>query len=356
MTLPESRRIGGEFELDPADLAPAAENPPLPSFGLPHEAWLDTGRSALALIARRLASGEARPTVWLPAFGCESLVAPFTLNGLALRFYATGARLDRVGAEPRAGDALLFIHYFGRLHREALERAARWRSASVTVIEDCVQAPLTDGVGRAGDYVLNSWRKLLPQPDGALLGARAPLDDSLDPPDEAFVSARSAGKLLRGAGADASQFLPLFDESEARLEANRPRAMSWLSRRLLGAADLTAVAERRVANERVLRSALRMLPAGAGIAPLQIDPAAGEVPLGCVVTVDGGRRDALRRHLAANDIYCPVHWDLSHVPAGFDQEQELASRVLTLPVDQRCDERDMQRIVDVLSTFRRDRP
>jgi len=354
----DPQRIGGEFELRPRDLdVGSATVAPLPTFGAAHELWLDSGRSALTLVARELQRAGMRPIVWLPAYCCESVAAPFRRCMLDVRFYAVGAGLDRVDADPSPGDVLLFVHYFGRRNQTALQRVQTWRDRSVLVVEDCVQAALTSGVGRNADHALTSLRKLLPQPDGALLASRHPLDARIDPADEAFISARTTGKLLRGAGAASASFLPLFEQSEQRLDDGRVRAMSWLSRRLLGMTDLRQAAARRVTNFARLSRELRRLGSTCQARPLWDTLEDGEVPLGCPVIVDTAHRDALRRHLAQHDIFCPIHWDLSHVTGGgFDAEHALSKSMLTLPIDQRYDEDDMTRILQALSTYFGDRP
>ena len=353
----ESRRIGGEFELKCSDLEfDTAANAVLPSFGAPQETWLDTGRSALAVIACHLAHTAAESTVWLPAYCCESIVAPFLRKSLRVRFYSVGERLDRIDADPSPGDTLLFIHYFGCRNRTALSRIEEFRAGSVCVIEDCVQAALTTGIGTYGDHALTSLRKLLPQPDGAMLASRETIAVDADTADEAFVSARVVGKLQRGAAARPEAFLPLFERSEASLADDLPRTMSWISHQLLGRSDLPMIAARRVANFATLTRGLADIAPRIGIVPLLPRLDVGEVPLGFPVVVGGGRRDALRHYLARRAIFCPIHWDLAHLKsAAFTEERTLSASMLTLPIDQRYDEYDMSIILDSLSNFCGDR-
>lgn len=350
-------RIGGEFELNCADLEfDTGANPVLPSFGAPQETWLDTGRSALAVIARHLAHTAAESTVWLPAYCCESIAAPFLRKSLPVRFYSVGERLDRIDADPSQGDTLLFIHYFGCRNRIALHRIEEFHAGSIRLIEDCVQAALTTGIGTHGDHALTSLRKLLPQTDGAMLASRETIAIDAEPADEAFVSARVVGKLQRGAAARPEAFLPLFERSEERLADDLPRTMSWISRQLLGHTDLSIVAARRVANFQSLSQGLVDIAPCIGIVPFLPHLDVGEVPLGFPIVVGGGKRDALRAHLAARGIFCPIHWDLSHLrSAAFAEERILSASMLTLPIDQRYDENDMSIILVSLSNFCGDR-
>lgn len=349
---PAVRRIGGEFELAAADFACGGDDiAGLPGLGAPHEAWLDTGRSALALVARDLARQAPGGVVWLPAYACDSVVAPFKRAGVAVRLYATGDDLQGLPS-PQAGDALLFIHYFGRRHDAALAATPGWRARGVRVIEDCVQAPFTAGVGQHGDHAVTSLRKVIAVPDGALLASRRPLDTTALPPDEGFVAARLAAKWLRGQGAEPAAFLPLVAASEARLDDGAPRAMSWTASHLLRRLDVPAVARRRRENHAVLSQGLAALVDAGALRPLLGALRDGEVPLGLPVVVAGDRREALRASLAAQEIFCPVHWDLPQLPAdGFESERRLSASALTLPLDQRYDERDMHRLLGALRSF-----
>jgi dTDP-4-amino-4,6-dideoxygalactose transaminase len=352
---PELERpcAGGEFELHAADLALSTSGSArLPGFGAAYEVWLDCGRSALGVAARDLLRRGAHPVAWLPAYSCHSMLLPFRQAGYDVRWYCVGDRLDRVDAEPRPGDVFLFVHYFGRPHRAAMRLAESLRGRGVWVVEDCVQAGITPGVGRVGDYAVSSLRKLLPQPDGALLASRHAVPCELAEPDEAFVSARVAGKLLRGAGGDAATFLRLFEWSESRLDPAVARRMSWLSRQLLSVTDLDGVAALRRANARLLRERISATPRLQGVEFLSDTQDDAEVPLGLPIRLAPSRRDDVRRHLADNGIYCAVHWDLAHLPAGgFETERRLSGSVLTLPVDQRLASSHMERIVDALTRF-----
>lgn len=353
MSAIESRRIGGDFELVAADLAfssPVSDS--VPSFGAACESWLDCGRSSLGVIARQAIASGANARVWLPAYCCESVVQAFARQAFEVCYYGVGASLELVEAQPARGDVLLFIHYFGCRNQAALSQVASWQRRGVWIVEDCVQAGLTAGVGQHGDFAVSSLRKLLPQPDGALLGTRRPLTVPLLPSDEAFVSAKVAGKMLRGSRAPDETFLALFAWAESRLDALTPREMSWVSRCLLQHADLPQVARRRRANWSLLSKCLGSEGRLRGLAPLTTILQEGEVPLGLPVQAPRGQRDALRLHLSERKIYCAVHWHLDHLPeGGFAAERALSRSLLTLPVDQRMDEADVQRLVDALKSF-----
>ncbi|MDE2291367.1 MAG: hypothetical protein KGL53_04730, partial [Elusimicrobia bacterium] len=159
-------RLGGELELTADSLSGPDRGLPPAGPAERHIRLLDTGRSALWLAAddakRRLGRGEA----WLPRYSCESVSAPFLSLGYRLRWYSTGSDLASPAGLPEdlSGALVVYIHYFGRRAAELEDLLGRRRGAGqdLTVVEDCVQAALTSGVGGFGDYSVFGWRKLLP--------------------------------------------------------------------------------------------------------------------------------------------------------------------------------------------------
>jgi hypothetical protein len=351
---PETSRIGGEFEIE-LDYLLRTPGQLEPTLALPYRLWTDTGRSALLLAATDILRSGGSRVVWLPAFCCASVARTFQQAAFTARYYSSEELHGEQGArpEPEPGETIVIVHYFGHYNQQRAAAAEGWRANGVFVVEDAVQAVLSGGVGRIGHYAVTSFRKFLPQPDGALLGSRRPLDAALASPDERFISARVLGKLLRGAQASAASFLPLLEESEARYDAEPvvPREASWLGRQLLLRADLVAIAARRRHNYQVLHKMVtNRLPRV--LSPLFATLGDEEVPLGLPVRVHGGRRDALRRHLAVHSAFCAVHWPLPRVPdAGCAADYRLASEILTLPIDQRMQEAHLERLVSLVEDF-----
>ncbi|MGD0502336.1 MAG: hypothetical protein ABSD02_06325 [Steroidobacteraceae bacterium] len=351
----ERTRIGGEFELDLNWFAQTADKAPL-TLPCAHLYWTDTGRSALFLLAIDILRRGGEPLVWIPAFCCRSVVQAFQQAGFSIRYFSSAELHGGAGPGPRpcAGQTVLFVHYFGHINRYRLAQVADWRRIGAFVIEDAAQAALTQGVGLAGHYAITSLRKFVPQPDGAMIGSEFELTFSTTDPDEEFVSARILAKLMRGAGASPECFLPLLAHTESRLdtEAIVPRRPSWIGRLLMARTDFPSVAERRRVNWESLRESLRG-SLSSHLTALHEVVEGGEVPLGLAVRVGGGQRESLRRYLADHSIFCPVHWPLAHVPMSTDLalDHDLASQILTLPIDQRMEESHVRRFVTLLKRF-----
>lgn len=350
-------RIGGEIEIALDSLAaPQLDVPPL--LSKPYIARLNSGRSALYLALLEIVRRGGTRRAWVPAYVCASVVAAFKALDFELNFYSMGSRLSAPEFLPKvaSGGTFLYVHYFGRKNNAAIEWLGQQNySGNFFVIEDCVQASLNSDVGSAGDYAIKSYRKFLPQPDGALLGAELPIQGELHEADEAFVSAKFTGKLLRQQPENAQLYLALFGEAENRLEQEFiPRRMSWLSEYLMKRTDIGAISQTRRENWLALSELLEEnFCAGKRLVPIFGGLSEGEVPLGLPVIIHGGKRDALRQYLASRQIFCPVHWELPHLQGGDEwrAEIEMSGSILTLPIDQRLDEEHLNYMAQAIETF-----
>ncbi len=355
-------RVGGEFEFHAEDFRHAEPIELATRFPHRHCLWTDTGRSALLIAASSIRHRGGKPRVWIPAFSCASVSQPFRQAGFAIQYYPVGRGLsgdDQALPQPDAGETLLFIHYFGHRNEPMCKATEAYRAAGVHMIEDCVQAGLSRNIGNHGDHAITSFRKLLPVADGAAILSREPIDAPatglhLAPPDESFISARFMGKVMRGANAEPRDFLPLLEYAEnTLLDRITPRHMSWLSQWMMARLDWIEAAKRRRANWLALSDGLLQAGLATLVNPLFMSLQDDEVPLGFPVVVAKGQRENLRAYLAQQQIYCPVHWPLDHLPDDqtFAIERGLAASMLTVPIDQRMSPLHVARVIEALAAF-----
>lgn len=327
--------------------------------------WMDTGRAALFVAAKAIRSRGGKPCVWVPAYSCESVSQPLLQAGFSIRYYHAGSDLgcgESALPQPKPGETLLFIHYFGHYNVRMATAAREFRAAGVWIIEDCAQASLMAGTGKCADFTITSYRKVLPVVDGSALLCEAPISLSeigleIAPPDETFISAKLMGKFLRGASMDAPDFLPLIEMSELRLQNQViPRHISWLSTWMMERLDWDAARAKRRTNWLALSAQLKVLELEGKLTQVFTKLKDDEVPLGLSIRVAGGQRGHLRHFLAGRNIYCPIHWPLEHLPGGepFPDDRELAATELTLPTDQRMSVKHIDRLAaEVVSFFNR---
>lgn len=300
---------------------------------------VETGRQAIALIASVLERTGAR-RIAVPAFACDSMLAPYRLRGWSLHPYpvlddlAPDLGRARALAEAGAVDAVLVMRTFGSAPTYAdLADVAAIRTLGVPVVADETHLPFSLNQWGA-DFAYSSLRKVLPTTDGAYVHLPAGTEPA------PLRRSRETGRYAAMTSFDVEQGISpharmLLDASMALLERDRlPRRISRRGRSLLDGLDLDALARRRVRNASVLAAAL----ADVGIAPA-IDPGMLSVPSHLPVRV--ADPVATQAAMAAARVYCPIHWPR---PRELATEPTWPDGLLSLPVDHRYDDRDMQRV------------
>lgn len=147
---------------------------------LPYIAWFGNGRSAIAHAAI-LAGVSSDCSVLVPAYHCESMVAPLMWLGARIIQYRIredlSIDLDHLAsvADPRTR-LVLAPQYFG--HWRSTDELYRMAQASGwTVVEDCAHAffaicdPST--LGNTSDFMVASTPKFFAAFDGGILASRA---------------------------------------------------------------------------------------------------------------------------------------------------------------------------------------
>jgi hypothetical protein len=108
--------------------------------------------------------------------------------------------------------------------------------------------------------------------------------------------------------------------------------------------DYASISQRRRENYAYLLSRLHDIALFAGEIPDAV------TPLGFPVLV--GSRDVIRRALIEEEIFPPVHWDLTDVvPLEFTASHRLSQMIMTLPCDQRYNLSDMEHLSSSLITL-----
>lgn len=343
-------RIGGEMEMIAQSFGTALDPDDWPRARAPHHLWTDSGRSALCLAARDHLARGGNAHVHIPAFSCISVMQPFLAAGYEIAVY-DNTPIDGSSVLPTLtrGDLLVVLHYFGAWNGDRPRLAEEAEAAGARVIDDFVQASLNADWEMPGDYAVTSLRKFLSVPDGACLLSREPVDARLAPSDEQFVSQRIAGKLLRQVASDAALFLDLIEQSEERLAADTPRLPSRAAALLLGSENLPVIRERRRANWTAIAKGIGELQEAHVIRALLSDLRESEAPLGFPVIIANGLRDRIRAELRKAGIFCPVHWDLSHMAAEVAPRAIALSRqIMTVPIDQRYTPQDMRAVAGTI--------
>jgi hypothetical protein len=314
--------IGGYFELD---LRASSEEL------YPHALAFQSARAALLALLLR---GQPR-RIWMPWYLCTTMSDQAQAAGVEAVWYGLAQDLSpSADVHLQPGDWLLYVNYFGTCDANVDRVVARFPPMQVVIDNShALYSP-----PRACLASIYSPRKFVGAPDGGYLVSA--LDVPL-PAQEDEESARRCLPLLKRAAEGPEGAYAEYLSGQDTLSNQPPLRMSRLTHLLLRAVDYAAVAQRRLANFRLLQSLL------GGHNGMTLSEQAG-VPLAYPFLAPN---TGLHEALIASRIYVPRYWphllDGKDVPAF---ERMLAQRCLPIPCDQRYGPEDMRRIAGLITS------
>ena len=308
------------------------------------------GRDALQMAVAALNLGELDVAL-LPAYLCEEVLKPFARR-CRVEFYdvCPDTTIDPVVLERQLiqhrPKVVLFINYFGFLQPRRSRIKELCASSGALLIEDCAHSLLTAGSGETGDWIVHSFRKILPLPDGGGLKANRKTE-CLRPLFRSTIFANVLSMLIviksrlgvSGSLLNRASLTPrgnrMETEQGARAGAQVFMPMSTLTRRRLTRQNLDDITKRRRAD---FDFWLEWSARESGTTPLFDSLSAGVCPFGFPVIVTN--RAQMKADLERKGLLIRTHWHLPRsVGAEFVNSHQLAQHTLTLPLDHEFDDR-----------------
>jgi dTDP-4-amino-4,6-dideoxygalactose transaminase len=346
--------IGGEFWFQKELF-----NEKIDNFKNAEAMFLDGGQSSLHYIYKGLSLAKDE-YILMPSYLCPSMIIGLERLNINYDFYNINKDLsiDTNSIDELMKDkkirAVLFVNYFGFYHREeTLNYLKSLKKKGLVLIEDAVQMLwFNKAKNFIGDFVFNSYRKFLPVDGSALLGKRLSVDISDE--ESGYAKTVSEARLLKtsfikDASCEEENFLKLYSKAEHEYYENIvPRKMIFKNKEILNNCDLVSIKEIRIKNFKFLEKELQAVKE---IEPLFKSINIKEAPLGFAVFAKN--RDELRSFLRKYSIFAPVHWNLNGEVWATNYKDSLfvSNNILTIPIDQRYDYKDMLKIVELIKEF-----
>jgi hypothetical protein len=319
--------------------------------------WLSTGRSALSFVITAIErrNPKIKKIALIPSFTCHTVAVPFRKMGYSLHTFQISNDLtsnitDILEAQERTGASIILLHrYFGfdtLLDFSTLISILNKRE--VVLIEDVTQCIYSRFPHSGADYQIGSIRKWNSVPDGGFAVCKnGHFTDKPTIQDYEFLRVKVEASyqkyyyLFENKGTK-QEFLSKFSKAEEMLEKQESFFMiSDLSMQIQSNQDTTQLVTRRRNNYKQLASSIINI---GEIRLLFPELQENVTPLFLPIYVS--KRNQLQRLLCKDLIYAPIIWpkvlqDLSVC----DQAEEFYEHLLCLPIDQRYDELDMEKIL-----------
>lgn len=319
-------------------------------------------REALCDIAHAL--DKTGKKVLIPAYTCQTVITPFEETGWQCEYYSIkrNLRIDLRSLENaivKNNPSILVVHpYFGMdLNEEEIIILNGIKEKGVTIVLDLTQCLFSTKRYPFATFIVASYRKWMPIPDGGYLINNTDYIHITQPDTEnkEFTEREIAAMYLR------SQY---FGNEEQRTKAISirlsksadhiadsniaPHKMSQVAYNLLAKEDLEKNQRSRFDNYTYLFNNIQECEKITKVCKNMSDVTTA--PLYFTIFVQN--RPALQSILAQDSIYAPVIWPVEDESVLIDDEvRYIYEHILAIPCDQRYDENDMCRVVEVINNY-----
>ena len=319
-------------------------------------------REALFDIARAL-KNTSRP-VLIPAYTCQTVITPFEETGWRCEYYSIDEDLrirtdSLLCSVDKFHPSLIVVHpFFGMdLNEEEIKTLSMIKGSGVEILLDLTQCLFSKKHYSFASFIVASYRKWMPIPDGGYLRLFSDKVKIVQPETENsdFTEAEKAAMYLRGQyfgnreqrTKDISIRLSKMADNIA--ESNiAPHKMSQVAYNLMMREDFELIQKNRFENYAYLFQNVLGSYKIAKVCKNYNNVSCA--PLYFTIYVQD--RPALQRRLAQDAIYAPVIWPVEDDRVLIDDEVKyIYEHLLAIPCDQRYDVKDMQRAVDIINDF-----
>lgn len=314
------REIGGFLELELA-------RRPMPDVFRKAEK-LNSARNALRWIIK---AGNIK-ALWVPWFTCPVVWQAVADENCKICPYDVDDNFMPLSQEFKQDDFILVNNYFGVCDKNIRTLALKYKN----LIVDNAQSFYAKPSGLASFY---SPRKFFGLPDGGLA-----ISDTLTL-NQTFgvaVSFDLCSHLLKRWDLGPQMAYADFKQNDDALVGRDIQQMSNLTKGLLANVDFDSVKQQRLKNFAYLHNHLKEKN------QLKLNLDSDSVPMVYPLKINDAEK--IRQNLIANKIFVAKYWpsidDCDCMKSA--KSVELANAILPLPIDQRYNESDMSRILEVL--------
>lgn len=320
-------------------------------------------REALFVIAAH--HKDLNKKVLIPAYTCQTVITPFVENGWTCEYYNIHKNLsiDTDDLEKHClsfNPSIIVVHpYYGMdLTDSEIHTLRKLHDVGVLIVLDKTQNIFSTQVIDFIDYTVGSYRKWFPIPDGAYLETHTKLNCELFKgyeENESFCMYQTDAMYLRGCyfntGDERLKAISIRLNKKATADVGYklvPHKMADISLSIIREENFSQNKSKRLSNfEYLFKNIDESNNIEFVIKNISLICSA---PLYFPLYVRN--RDLLQRELAYNHIYAPILWPIAMESVLInDRIEEIYNHILVIPIDQRYDLEDMDRVVNVINRW-----
>ncbi|PKN88438.1 MAG: hypothetical protein CVU46_00705 [Chloroflexi bacterium HGW-Chloroflexi-8] len=343
--------VGGEFYNDSRWVLDK------PTISTEKMTFLNGGKACLIVISAYLLD-HGISKILLPTYLCPTIITTLEYCGLSCDYYQINPDfsidLNDLTNKLAEHQAIVLINYFGFLHSlEVQTYLASLQKKGVLVVEDNAQAGFSDHT--TGSFSFNSMRKFGPF-DGGYLTTSLDLSPYINKirecPNRRLPLIREYREKLANylyQGTNSFEELDrLYNLAEYYYEIDSNIKGDPQEKMQIERVDWEDIKKVRRENYQYLLNLISRIPE---LSPIFPDLQDGITPLGLPVYVSGVSRDWLFDQLGSAGIGLTIHWDRLITDPRLNGNAiavEMASKILTLVIDQRTSHNQMDYMFQIL--------
>lgn len=302
-----------------------------------------SGRTAIDLILQDILRKRTVRSVAMPAWCCNSMIAPFVAHGIEVRFQDFGCSEFTYNT-----DVFYLTNYFGYENTLPVETVKEIKEQGRIILYDRTHSFLMEDASyhELANYSFASIRKWMGVVGGAVIVGLTEIPQLKNCPYAPIkeMAMRDKYRYMTGdTHIKKDEFLAAFGAFGHHLVSDYGNyEMDNLSYTLYKQTDLQAMAQRRKENAAYIHENLKGLK-------FVYELKEGAIPLFVPVLFETKeQRDTVRRKLIEQQIYCPVHWPQpALIPADY-KVNDIVSRELSLICDQRYGINEIKREIETI--------
>jgi len=319
-------------------------------------------REALCDIVNALDTTEKK--VLIPSYTCQTVITPFEEAGWQCEYFSVkrNLRIDLRSLEnaiEKYKPSLLVVHpYFGMdLNEEEVGVLESIKEKGIDIVLDLTQCLFSSKQYSFASFIVASYRKWMPIPDGGYLFNQTDSVNIVQPDkeNEEFTDRQIAAMYLRdqyfnnGEQRTKAISIRLSKMADHIADSNiTPHRMSQVAYNRLLKEDVEKNKNSRFSNYAYLFKNIKESSKITKVCQNMADVTTA--PLYFTIYVED--RPSLQRLLAQDSIYAPVIWPVEDERVLIDEEiKYIYDHVLAIPCDQRYDEDDMCRVVEIINNY-----
>lgn len=316
-------------------------------------------REALFVVAQKEKKDGCK--VLIPSYTCDTVITPFLESEWNCVFYPINKDLsineERTKQIIDSDTFNLFVvhPYFGmEFSQQELGLISYAKKKGCKIVIDLTQCIFSSQCVDEADYYVGSYRKWYQVPDGGFLWAKNSIGIETPLINEYFVSLQTDSMFLRG------EYFRNNDEHIKQISIRlnklavesvdfniKPHKMADISVRLMNEIDMNHVQTQRFSNYKYLLQNIK----ASSIDLLCNDMnKVSTAPLYFIIYTKN--RKEVQARLCREHIYAPIIWPVYYNEVLIDDiTKQIYDETLAIPIDQRYNEMDMVRVVNILNQF-----